>query len=646
MRTLLGYAVLGGLGISLAGVGCGGGDSSAPFGGDDSGSSGDTGTGDDGSIITGDGGIGHDGTTGNDATTGGDGGSNDATLDIAFPDGFTVPDTAAADSGGGEGSAEAGCAPNGVTCNGTTATTCTNGVTTVTQCTGGAPLCADGFGCIVCAPGSGSCNGSTGSVCKSDGSGYTTNNCDPLMGLSCSGGICQGDCAASNIGQSYIGCEYYAVTMLNHLLDQGTFFFSVSISNTSTTNTATATISGGGLGAPISRTIAPGALAEVTLPWVKPLSCGVGPCNAGQPPAPGTTLQANGAYRIRTTEPVTVYQFSPRDYQIGGAFSYTNDASLLLPVNAMTGNYRVSSWPVFNNWPGLIAIVATQDATSVTLAPTSAITAGGGMGTNGGTITMNRGDVLQVTNTGPVGQVYGTDMSGSLVTANAPVEVLGGHSCIYIPATSGYCDHMEEVSFPIETLRNDYLVTMPNNVNGAPKQYVKIIGTAANTALVFDPAVIANQTIGAGQVLTFEATQHFRVTSNAPILVAQYMEGESRFTSGSNTSGDPSESVAVATAQFRTSYQFVAPANYIQNWLNIIAPTGAVVSVDGTNYTASTVIGASGYAVTYVPLCANNAVGCTGVHKATSAVPFGIQVYGYGAYTSYMYPGGLDLKRQ
>ena len=34
-----------------------------------------------------------------------------------------------------------------------------------------------------------------------------------------------------------------------------------------------------------------------------------------------------------------------------------------------------------------------------------------------------------------------------------------------------------------------------------------------------------------------------------------------------------------------------------------------------------------------------------GVHSATSAVQFGLQVYGYGSYTSYFYPGGLDLKR-
>ena len=32
-----------------------------------------------------------------------------------------------------------------------------------------------------------------------------------------------------------------------------------------------------------------------------------------------------------------------------------------------------------------------------------------------------------------------------------------------------------------------------------------------------------------------------------------------------------------------------------------------------------------------------------GTHTISSSVPFGITVYGYANYTSYMYPGGLNL---
>jgi hypothetical protein len=33
-----------------------------------------------------------------------------------------------------------------------------------------------------------------------------------------------------------------------------------------------------------------------------------------------------------------------------------------------------------------------------------------------------------------------------------------------------------------------------------------------------------------------------------------------------------------------------------------------------------------------------------GAHTLSATAPVGLQVAGYGAYTSYYYPGGLDLK--
>lgn len=637
MRTWLGWTLLGSVVVANAVVGCGGGDSSTGgFPGDDSSAPDDSST-SDGSLLSPDGTTGNDATT-FDSTTGNDGGTSiDASLDIAFPDSFTNPDTSAGDASVADG-AEAGCAPNGVVCNGNVATTCNNGVTTVATCSGGTPLCADGFGCVVCAPGSGSCNGSTGTVCKSDGSGYTTNDCDPLLGLTCSGGTCLGACSASNIGQSYIGCEYYAVTMTNHLLDQVTFYFSVSISNASTA-AATVTITGGALGAPITQTVAAGAIVEVTLPWVPNLSTSL-----------LTRKETNAAYRIRSTQPITVYEFNARDYTRNGVNSYTNDASLLIPVNALTGNYRVIGYNSSFDRPGQVVVIGTQDGTSVTVNPANGATfnAGAGIAANGGTVTLNRGDVIQIGTPAPGALGYGADVSGTLVTASAPVEVFGANSCMNIDYNQGYCDHIEEIVFPLETLRNDYIVALPYNENGTPQQFVKIVGTQPNTGLTFDPpAVHANQTIQAGQVLTFEVTSHFRVTGTAPIIVGQYLEGSTNFP-GANvaTRGDPDFSVAVATGQFRKAYPFVSPANYQQNWVNVIAPNGATVQIDGTSVGGWAAVGGSGYSVAKFQVCAGNAPGCTGVHNATSAQPFGIQVYGYGQDTSYSYPGGLDLKRQ
>ncbi|HTQ43408.1 MAG TPA: IgGFc-binding protein [Polyangiaceae bacterium] len=627
--------------------------SSSGAGGDDSSSSGSSG--------------------GTSSSGGSSSGPNDASLDISFPDAFTMPDSSSgstSSSGGGDGSMP--CSPNGVTCSGTVELICNNGTLTTTDCAKETVphQCANGYGCVLCTPGTGSCNGNVGTSCNAQGTGTVTNNCDPQLGETCnaSNGECAGDCAS--VGSSYIGCEYYAITMSNEELNQSAFFYSVSISNTST-KSATIVITGPSYNQTF--TLAAGAIQNFQLPWVSSLSCPGGGCTGALPPMPGTVVVAGGAYHIKSTEPVTVYQFNAYDYTLNGNYSFTNDASLLIPVNAMTGNYYVMGHPTWGynspsvEEPGTLAIVGTQANTQVTvnLRAGQSISTGGGVNnaTGSNTVTIGAGDVLQIQSAQNAPQPgYGSDVSGSTVTASAPVEVFGGSDCTFIPATQWACDHIEEINFPLETLRNDYLVTLPYNVNapqsaGSPswgRQFVKIVGTANGTTLAADPPQAGlTSPINAGQVVYIEATTHFHLTSNNPVIVGQYMESTYQFGtacvnsaagSGPQDCGDPAMSLAVATPQFRTSYQFIAPPSYSENWVNVIAPNGATVKVDGNTVSGYVGIGsASGYQVAHVSLCSG---GCSGVHTATSTVPFGIEVYGYGVYTSYMYPGGLNLTRQ
>jgi hypothetical protein len=120
-------------------------------------------------------------------------------------------------------------------------------------------------------------------------------------------------------------------------------------------------------------------------------------------------------------------------------------------------------------------------------------------------------------------------------------------------------------------------------------------------------------------------------------MVVQYMEGQA---AGGNT-GDPAMTLAVPVEQFRTQYLFHAPTNYESNYVDVTAPVGATVMLDGAPLTF-TPIGTTGYALSRVyPLNAgpNN----DGNHSIQGNMSFGITVYGYGQYTSYWYPGGLDL---
>lgn len=224
-------------------AGCGGAGGQAYSGSTDSGAGADTGGSGSSS-----GGFeaGSSGSSGSGSGSSGDDASApiDASLDIAFPDSFYGPEVSTPE-GGEDATEEGGCSPAGVTCQGSVAYDCSGGVLTTTDCSQQATdkTCADGFGCVQCVPGTGSCNGNTGTACNATGTGTVTNVCDPLQGEACTAGTGQCSGACADLGASYIGCEYYAVTMLNQLLDQSTFYYAVSISNTGS-STATVNIQG------------------------------------------------------------------------------------------------------------------------------------------------------------------------------------------------------------------------------------------------------------------------------------------------------------------------------------------------------------------------------------------------------------------
>ena len=258
----------------------------------------------------------------------------DASLDIGFPDVFGLPDTGSAQRQRRQLRRQRrrriGCSPTGVTCQGSVAYICSAGTLTKQTCSGTTPTCANGFGCVACVPGTGSCNGNVGTACNPTGTGTVTNNCDPALGESCvaATGQCAGDCA--NVGASYIGCEYYAVTMSNTQLAQASFDYSVSISNTSGSKSATIVITGPSY----NQTVHPRRRGDQQL-------CPARGCRRSRPTTPRTWWR-----RARTTSrapsPSRSTSSTPTSTPRAASYSYTNDASLLIPVNAMTGNYRVA----------------------------------------------------------------------------------------------------------------------------------------------------------------------------------------------------------------------------------------------------------------------------------------------------------------
>jgi hypothetical protein len=603
-----------------------------------------TGTG-SGGAPTGSGGRGGSGDT---VSSSSGAGGDLTTSSTATGAGGMASTTSAGGAGGGGGMP---CVEGTIECEGTVQKVCdVNGVFIATDCATTSQICAVGLGCLACLPGTGTCNGNLGQYCLTDGSGFATEACDPVQGTTCNAqtGRCDGACSTISLGKSYIGCEYYPTVTANLVGTQ--FHFAVAVSNT-TASSATVTITQGA--STISTVmVAPNSVQVVTLPWHLALK---GPASLSAPaPMPGSVKAVQGAYRLRSTQPVVVYQFSPLEYTNGGNCtnnqancSFTNDASLLLPTNAWTGTYRVASRHHFYSRSGFYAVTASADNTTVTVAPGAKggkVKAGiAGINTNGnGQVVLNAGDVIEVITSGDDSIAANPDdVTGTLVLSDKPVQVIGGHQCTNVPDPIGFCDHLEESMFPYESLANDYIVAAPLIPTGGstPKvEVVRVVSTQPGTTLTYDPPQAGAPTSisAAGDwVELVNNAKDFKISANQPIMVAQYMEGQD---AGGN-SGDPAMALAVATSQFRKSYLFHAPTNYETSYINIIAKTGSAVNLDGQPVAGFTAIGGTGYSVARKSLSKAG----TGNHTADSTEGFGISIYGYGQYTSYWYPGGSDL---
>ncbi len=474
------------------------------------------------------------------------------------------------------------------------------------------------------------------------------------------------DCAAAAASKAYVGCDYWPTVVGNHVWS--IFDYTVVVANPGT-QPADVTVDGPN-GTHQTATVAPSSLAKIYLPWVADLKGGdFDECVYG-PTVTASVRHNKGAYHLVSSRPVTVYQFSaleykgaggptgkswggcpgelvcPNDGLPAGCFSYSNDASLLLPSTALTGNYRVSAYASgTGGTPTYVSITGTSANTNVTvtLSKTAATAAGTGLPPHaaGSTFTFNidDGDVVQLLATSG-------DLSGTLIKADDVVQVITGAHCAQVPVGYAACDHLEESTFPVETLGQDYVVTVPTGPHGVPVGHVvRIYGNFDGTSLTFEPPIAgAPSSIKAGEVIDLgQVKTDFRVRGDHSFAVGSFMLGAELVDPNASVyeqEGDPSQSMAVAVEQFRQKYVFLAPNDYDSGYVDVVAPAGATLTLDEMSVSvAATPIGGGEYGVVRVSLPKSG----PGSHVLTASAPVGIQVLGYGLYTSYQYPGGLNL---
>ncbi|MBK6535290.1 MAG: IgGFc-binding protein [Deltaproteobacteria bacterium] len=309
----------------------------------------------------------------------------------------------------------------------------------------------------------------------------------------------------------------------------------------------------------------------------------------------------------------------------------------------MRNRYLVSTWPnVFNALTrqtvgGFIAVTAvTGETTEVTVRPTSNVAAGAGIPAirsgESRTFTLTAGDVLEL-----IGDGMG-DLTGTSIESNQPVAVFVGHDCATVPAGRVACDHLEEQLLPDETWGRDYVVSALRDRGPGVPAVVRILSQSNDNALTFDPpSAHAPVTLSAGQLIEFQTNANFRVIGTQALLVSQFMLGQGPAGSGLS-SGDPAMVFEVPVQQYRTSYDFYVPQTYPNNFVNVVAPAGTELILDDMPLRGSmSTVGTMNIFTLQIT---------SGPHRLRSSAgqPIGVKVYGVARYTSYMYPGGLDLQ--
>ena len=571
---------------------------------------------------------------------------------------------------------------------------CTEGRCLPEECTPGEALCLDGSDRL---------------ECDADGMWRPSPPCDAEE--LCAEGRCESvRCANAIRERSYLGCEYLALELPNLTFTpgegSGDAASAVVLSNPDGEESARVTVRapGGGIatlvgtrqvssteagfgpvqiqsevrdrqGAIISQgfdraenlEIPPGGLATLILPrqnWTA-----------------GASQVVRAAHRVQSDRPVSAYQFNPYCCN----FSFSNDASLLIPTSALDQQYRFLGVPTWlrdftaTPSPAALVVVAKEDDTRVeiqsnaqTLPDATGRLRGAGVGRL--EVTLNADEVLLLRSGSVPAEFFQPvppqpDLSGSFVEASAPVALFSTHDCAFYPSELGACDHLEEQLFPISTWGRQFALVPPVQRSADPREkvYWKIVaeGEGAQVRLsnpvaafegggpgypgvpscvsLIDPADPLLIRLGPEGYCELSARQPLFIEGDQNLMVLGVISGQG--STGSlgfgDQAGDPAIFLVPPARQFRRSYNFLAPDTYANDFVTLVFTEGTQVNLDGgpIDLSGATPIPGSGYAFQHLSIE-------DGAHELAGSGPFGILVFAFDDFVSYAFTGGLNLTKR
>jgi len=350
---------------------------------------------------------------------------------------------------------------------------------------------------------------------------------------------------------------------------------------------------------------------------------------------PATVLVSN---ELIETKGIHVTSVAPVSVHVISESATSAEGYLAIPTAALGINYYVMSYASARYAGSEFAVVGTQNATTVTITPTAA----GATKPAGAAFTfiLNSGETYQLANPA------GADMTGTVVSADKPVAVFGGHRCAEVPSNVGYCDYLVE-QIPDVSLWGTTHHTLP--FSGRTNYTVRVMASQNGTTFTTMPAGLVG-TLNAGQFADVSMTGVGEFVSSSPVLVAQFIRSYADDTAGK---GDPSMVLVTPTAVTAdemgvtdSTFGVHGLAGTGGALMNVVTQTSQLANLMLDNVMVQPSL--------FAPLSATSIYSAgtiavaPGAHKLSGSVPYSALVYDFGIASnavSYAYPVGATLTR-
>lgn len=353
---------------------------------------------------------------------------------------------------------------------------------------------------------------------------------------------------------------------------------------------------------------------------------------------------------------------------------YTSDGMYVIPTTGWGKEYVVASYRSLylgvepkgdlGDDPSEFIVVAHRDSTLVTITPTADIR------NPAGTVHTKGIPFTELLNTGECAQykcvtakdVEGFDLTGTSVTANHSIGLIGASMCPFIPVECPYCDHILDMVPPVRTWSGTYYTTPFIGRTYGGDSYL-VVASQDSQKIYRNGAFHQFIKKAKGSFFSPNIKDASVWTSDAPFMLVQYVNSATYEvpTGEERNLGDPAMVVINPAEQFRNTVTFQTPevkqdrvvgtrdsmfksSTEFEHFVNVILPSA---NVDATTYDGvpiSTLANIDRLPISSTGWESIRIKDATpGTHTVVSDTGVGVYIYGYGVDESYAWSGGLGV---